>query len=145
MSIEVTQKIDIFLGEIIPLALLILNLFSRKIGSIDLIIHLGSHFKCILTWIIYDTPKEAQELRAQPGFEPGTSCTQSKNHTPRPLSHPWLLWTISIMAFDSNHIGGSYGEMVSTLDIEFSDLSSNLGGNYYHFYSNSNLYMYTSS
>ena len=49
MSIEVTQKIDIFLGEIIPLALLILNLFSRKIGSIDLIIHLGSHFKCILT------------------------------------------------------------------------------------------------
>ena len=24
--------------------------------------------------------------RAKPGFEPGTSCTQSRNHTPRPLA-----------------------------------------------------------
>ena len=87
MSIEDTQKIDSFLGETVNLARLILYLFSRKIVSIDLIMYMGSHFKCILTGIIYNGPNEAQEFRAQPGFEPRTSCTQSKKHTPRPLSH----------------------------------------------------------
>jgi hypothetical protein len=44
-----------------------------------------------LTWILFfqsvmRKKKEATKKGGQPGIEPGTSSTQTKNHTPRPLA-----------------------------------------------------------
>ena len=38
-----------------------------------------------------ETPQLWKKSRARPGFEPGTSRTQSENHTPRPTSHGHLV------------------------------------------------------
>ena len=38
----------------------------------------------------FTLPAHNLPLWASPGFEPGTSCTQSRNHTPRPRSHAML-------------------------------------------------------
>src|SRR4029434_2059490 len=42
---------------------------------------------------LFQTPLTSfTEQRARRGFEPGTSRTQSENHTPRPTTHPGTLF-----------------------------------------------------
>ena len=47
-------------------------------------IHLIYTFLVRFLLKLQDATKTTKKERACPGFEPGTSCSQSKNHTPRP-------------------------------------------------------------